>query len=301
MGVHGLAAYNDHLDLDITDNRCWDGHMKISNRSLCVAAKDGNIAKIKSALAAGADIHENEESALGFAVCYGKVEVVHLLLVAVADARARNAAALCTAAVNGHAEVVRLLLAAGADVRATHRDAMRNATARGYAEVVADLIAAGADPRLRHNVAIQSAAYYGRTNVVRVILQANRNAAAKDKHGRYRADYNSALCWAIAIGHVAVARLIIAASADIVMAWSMVAPHERPLATKTIDACVDALTPEQRAVLAKASEPFVRLRAAVAAANQQQPLRRRASSGGEYAIDTRHQARERARVKNHRK
>lgn len=41
------------------------------------------------------------------------------------------------------------------------------------------------------------------------------------------------------------------------------------------------------------SEPFVGLRAPVATQNQQQTLRRRASSGGEYAIGTGHQMRER--------
>jgi len=78
----------------------------------------------------------------------GRAEVVRILLAAGADVHANNDAAIYWAALGGHVEVVRLLLAAGADVHADRENALRRAAGSGHVQMVRLLLDAGADPTL---------------------------------------------------------------------------------------------------------------------------------------------------------
>ena len=100
------------------------------------AAGGGYVEMVKILLAAGADVHADRDSALRSAAAAGHVEVVKAVLAAGADVRARNDYALCSAAEGGHVEVVKAVLAAGADVHAVDDYMLRRATEGGHIEMV---------------------------------------------------------------------------------------------------------------------------------------------------------------------
>jgi len=110
------------------------------------AAAYGHDEVIRILLAAGADLHTEDDATLRWAVIYGCAKTARLLLNEGANVHARNDDALRTAATFGHAEVVRILLAAGANVHAEDDGALYAATTNGHTEVARLLIAAGGDP-----------------------------------------------------------------------------------------------------------------------------------------------------------
>jgi len=129
--------------------------------SVCMGDIDG----VRAALAAGTDIHVNDDYALRWAVAYGHAETVNLLLAAGANVHVDNDAALRRSAYDGHAEMVNLLLAAGANIHANNDAALRYAAYHGHAEIVNRLLAAGADPV----VAFENAPEGDRCNVANAL------------------------------------------------------------------------------------------------------------------------------------
>ena len=81
--------------------------------NLQTAAVHGLATDVARFLAAGADVHADNDAALRFAAEYGHEAVVAQLLAAGANVHADNDAALRFAAEYGHEAVVALLLAAG--------------------------------------------------------------------------------------------------------------------------------------------------------------------------------------------
>src|SRR3990167_8118356 len=88
-----------------------------ANEDLLDAAKAGNLAKVKTAIAAGADVnamYDDGNTALIWAAAeHGHTDIVKLLLDRGADIGAVNVnlnTALICAAANGHTDTVRLLL-----------------------------------------------------------------------------------------------------------------------------------------------------------------------------------------------
>ena len=70
-------------------------------------------------LAAGANVHAQNDMALRVASKKGHVDVVQILLAAGADVHAQNDTALLWASEWDHVDVVQVLLAAGANVHKT--------------------------------------------------------------------------------------------------------------------------------------------------------------------------------------
>lgn len=95
-------------------------HWVFVSEALYPAACEGDVERVKTLLARGADPDTDLEGlrALPCAAGNGKVEVVRVLLAHGADVKVRNAfggyTALRAAKENGHLEVVKLLRAAGA-------------------------------------------------------------------------------------------------------------------------------------------------------------------------------------------
>jgi len=116
--------------------------------NLIEACRDGNLARARSALADGADIHANDDAALDWAAFNGHAEIVGLLLVAGADVHAHHDRALCGATYNGRdgVAVVRLLLNAGADIHADREKALCWAAFNGCVDIMQMLLDAGANP-----------------------------------------------------------------------------------------------------------------------------------------------------------
>ena len=116
------------------------------NAALVEASGKGYIDVAVVLIAAGADVHFEENEPLRDAARNGHAQLVEMYLAAGADCTALNNSALRTSAAHGHAAVVSVLLAAGADRRAAYDDALNHASEGGHAEVVALLLAGGAYP-----------------------------------------------------------------------------------------------------------------------------------------------------------
>ena len=141
--------------------------------ALCDAAQMGNTAKIKDALAAGADVHVHEDYALCQAACAGNIAAMTILLAAGADANACKGRPLRYVAFDGNMEAMKILLDAKADVNATDDygdTAVAVAAQRGHLEAVTMLLGAGA--HVQGSGALARAAALGHTETVKLLIAA---------------------------------------------------------------------------------------------------------------------------------
>ncbi|XP_049797270.1 ankyrin-3-like isoform X2 [Schistocerca nitens] len=144
---------------DVVISLLWNLSGKEKGKMLVAAAEEGSVSKVRTLLAAGADVEamdENHQNALHWAAGLGHVEVVRLLLEEGADVNARDRwrnTPLHQAAWNDDATVVRLLAASFADCNArddTGNTPLHDAARRGQADAATALLEAGADREVRN-------------------------------------------------------------------------------------------------------------------------------------------------------
>lgn len=162
--------------------------------------------------------------------------------------------ALHTAIRDSNIQGVMAALAAGADVRVGNGDALCHAALFGDIGIVDELLAAGVNVHAHRDDALCWAAAYGHIAVVHRLLRAGADIHAKD---------DAALSWAARDRRDAVVRVLLAGGADPVSALKGAGEDDRGAVAATLDACIDALTSEQRGALLAISRPgeFVRLHA----------------------------------------
>ncbi|WP_276968279.1 ankyrin repeat domain-containing protein, partial [Metallibacterium scheffleri] len=124
---------------------------------------------------------------------------------------------------------------------------------------------AGADVHAANDDAIEQAARNDHHDIIRILL-----AAGADVH----ANNEAALRWAAARGHNDTVRLLVATGADSEVAWSTSVRSQQRAVANTLDACADAMTPQQERSLARRSWYFNGLRATQRASRQRQALQR---------------------------
>jgi len=95
------------------------------------AACGGDCERILALLAAGADVHVNEDGPLQVAATWGNTEAVRVLLNAGANVHTENEAPLRGAVANGHRDTVEVLLKAGANPLACDFETFQHARLRG--------------------------------------------------------------------------------------------------------------------------------------------------------------------------
>jgi len=238
------------------------------------ASEKGDVNGAQLALNAGADVHANNDEALRLAAMHGHAEGVRMLLAAGADVRASNNAALHLAICRNHTEIVRMLLAAGADVN--DRNPLGWGTMTSSLTIVRPLLAAGADVHAHDDMPLRNAAFAGRGDVIGLLLASGADVHARNDDALYMAaksgyvdvvdallgagastdaDHGAALRAAAARGHVDVTRRLLMAHADPIVALQQATPNERNIVAMTLDACVDAMTPDQWAAFVPLSKP----------------------------------------------
>jgi ankyrin repeat protein len=151
---------------------------------LIKAASAGDVAQVRAALAAGADMNaktSNGGTALMTASFGGHLEVVQALLAAGADVNAKVSwgdTALIMASVKGQLAVVQALIAAKADVNAKARSgftALIASSLEGNPKVVQALLAAGADVNAKMgngDTALIMASQKGHQEIVQLLKEA---------------------------------------------------------------------------------------------------------------------------------
>lgn len=173
---------------------------RVPLRDLLTAARLGNVAGVRSALAAGADVNGGDptygQTALMRAAMFAQSETTTALLAARArhDVQAVDRrTALHWAAIGGSAEVVRLLVRAGAAVNAVAFDEtpLGYAVDGGVLAVVAALVEAGATPEsMRQSVADHVGLVLGngwqddRLEISRALVRTRRGLDRPDGQGR---------------------------------------------------------------------------------------------------------------------
>lgn len=111
------------------------------NQQLIDAAGYGDLAGVRAALAAGADIHTESDFPLQSATRAGHLEIVEFLITAGAEVNADDSLALRWAAEVGHLAIVHCLFGAGATVDAGYGAALYAAAEGGHADVVRVILA----------------------------------------------------------------------------------------------------------------------------------------------------------------
>jgi len=248
-----------------------DGMVK-HNAPLTAAARDGSVSRVRSALAAGADIHVLNDAPLYQAARHGHAEVVRVLLSAGASI---HSDALCWAAFNGHIKVTRILLAAGVSPHIKNEMALRWAASNGHTKIIRCLLAAGANVRADPAV-LCGAASNGHIDVIRMLATAGADIHVDDER---------LLCLAACHGHIAVVRLLLSLAANPVAAWATSKRHQRRAMAVVFDVCADAMTADQRIVLANQSRLLIGLRTANRTRRRRERLQRAGSAPPDSTAD----------------
>lgn len=190
---------------------------------LLAAADEGNVDRVRSLIAEGADVNATTGSgptALILAVEGGYLDVAKILLSKGADVNAKDNSgqtALIYAAKKGHLDILQQLLERGADLNVRDKDgntALGLAVGLGHTGVVQALVDKGADVNGEQGnywLPLAIAAEEGHTDIVQMLLSKGATVNAKDAYGW------TALCWAVAVfeGHTDVVKALIAANADV--------------------------------------------------------------------------------------
>jgi ankyrin repeat protein len=157
------------------------------NRKLAKAARRGKVERVRQLLAAGADVHADNEAALFGAVRSGNPETVRVLVEAKADITTRvtkgytppGIAILWWAAYyNRHAETLRILLGAGAV--ADKGAALCIALSKKKPEIAHVLLDSGVDSQDDKDRALWCAADDGYPRMVKALLAAGADPLANN-------------------------------------------------------------------------------------------------------------------------
>jgi ankyrin repeat protein/beta-lactamase regulating signal transducer with metallopeptidase domain len=192
-------------------------------KSLHDAAAGGDIERVKSLLAAGADVNgkqdETGRTAPHCAVEAGHRNMAELLIAKGADVNARTTdkgwTPLVCAVNERHAELVKLLLDEGADSAGKTDDGcafLHQASRAGYLGIVKRLIAMGAEVNATYNkgrCALGDAALNGHKDVVELLLAKGVDVNLQE------AGRGTALHAAARTGRTAIVDLLIAHGADV--------------------------------------------------------------------------------------
>ena len=193
---------------------------------LTEALKLRDIAKVRSLLAAGADVNEKVRGdyPLNIAAVYGPAEIVAVLLDAGADIEKPGRDGLHplhNAVTMGHRDIVALLLQKGAVVGAKDKNGRTSlnyfaATAGSDIEIARMLLAAGADPDIEDvdqwTALNYVARYTGNVELGKLLIAAHADVNHRKDHGE------SPVGTATFHMHYEFAKMLIAAGADVDLA-----------------------------------------------------------------------------------
>ena len=166
------------------------------NEYLLVAAGQGNLAALKSALDAGANIELADldgYTSLLIASEDGTLNVVKELIARGANIEAtdnRGDTSLSLSSYNGHLSIVKELIAAGANVNAVNKLGMTSliyASSEGHLEIVRELLARGANIEAADvygNTSLLEASEDSRADVVKLLLEKGADTTKKTKDGK---------------------------------------------------------------------------------------------------------------------
>ncbi|CAL4060330.1 unnamed protein product [Meganyctiphanes norvegica] len=175
-----------------------------ANFDLWDGAKDGDLPKVKEALAAGSDPNwQNPDvkwgyTALHWAAANNHPAIVTELLGAGADKNIKNndgSTPLWIASSRGSTDVITLLVSHDANVNMEDNygtTAIMEATSRGHLSAVETLIAADADLTLTYNYGntpLHYAAWKNEVDIAQVLLQAGADKTIQNNLGKTPGDY----------------------------------------------------------------------------------------------------------------
>ena len=113
----------------------------------------------------GANVHADDDFALGWSAENGHLDVVKYLIENGANVYAGYDYALRCSAYNGHLDVVKYLIEKGADVHANNDYALRQSAKYGYLDVVKFLVENGAHIHANNDYALHKSAKYDHCDV----------------------------------------------------------------------------------------------------------------------------------------
>lgn len=199
--------------------------------AIVLCAEAANVFTLKDLLAAGADLHVNDdapirlclravvEKGLSFAPAAQQPELgkpiefmnavvsthttgtLMQLVKAGADVHACNDECICLASEIGHMEILKTLINAGADVHAQSEAPIRIAASSGRYHVLKELLLNGVKIEANDNEAIRLAAQNGFTNCLKLLVDSGGNPRAVD---------DQALKLAVLNGHADTVKYLIA-------------------------------------------------------------------------------------------
>jgi ankyrin repeat protein len=166
-----------------------------ANGRLAAAARVGDLAEVRAAIAAGANVNQESEmrmTPLGVAALYGQAPVVSALIAAGAsvDADQDGSTAMMLAANEGHTAVLDALMTGGAKAAAADKNGMTPLMAAASANRTAAvklLLARGAPVNAANrdgSTALMAAAFGGHVETVQALIAAGADVNVTDSQGR---------------------------------------------------------------------------------------------------------------------
>ena len=128
-----------------------------------------NVETFKYLIKKGADIHADNDFALGWCAKNNYLDLVKLLVEYGANINADNDYSLRLGAENGNLDIVKFLVESGANIHANDDDALISCVCNGYLNVVEYLVACGADIHARDDSVIRLSMYYGHTKIYELL------------------------------------------------------------------------------------------------------------------------------------
>ena len=192
------------------------------NDILKEVVKRGDLARVKTAVAEGANIHTDDDYPIKVASVYGHLEVVKFLMEKGAHVHSENFIAVQWAAEAGHLEVVKYLCE-----RITYQPLTSKvlgwASRMNQTEVMKYALENDADVHIDDNLALKWASQQGNLEAVKLLLE-----AGADMH----AEQGYALRFAANCGHLEVAETLVEAGADVhafnscAVVWALEKGHQ---------------------------------------------------------------------------
>lgn len=154
---------------------------------LIIAARTGNLEKLKDLVSNGANIYAESNNAWSGAASNGHLEVIKYLISQGYDIHIDNDNAIKTAAHDGHLDIVKYIIEKGVSDK-IKKNLLLLAAYKGHIKIIKYLVEIGVDIRSNNNNALWTSGFHDRPEIIKYLLieGANINVLSDENQIKYQ-------------------------------------------------------------------------------------------------------------------